>query len=228
MANPRNQKPGWLVTRVENALRRAYATIRVEPDDYLLQLRMAHRLPVQSYDGLFTLPIEELDVVAQQAIRAGMKMAAAEGAGFGLGGFLTVVPDISVLSAITMRTIQKLSLIYGFQFNTDEEVAELWIAAASAAGVDISRELLEKTVLKKFIQAVIRRIATQMSAEMAEKMVARVIPIASSVVGATLNYYFVRAWGRRAVVHFRQKHLAERERRKQQQILLPAAPSEIR
>jgi len=82
-----------------------------------------------------------------------MKLAAAEGAGFGLGGLITIIPDLGILSAITMRTIQKLSLVYGFQFNTDNEIAELWIAAASAAGVDISRELLEKEVVNKFCPA---------------------------------------------------------------------------
>ena len=221
--DPKNSS--WIATKVESALNRAYATIRVEPDEYLTHLRAAHGLPVQTYDGIFTVPIEQLDDIAQQTIRASMKMAATGGAGFGLGGLLTVVPDVSVLSAITMRSIQKLSLIYGFQFNTDEEIADLWVAAASAAGVDISRELLEKTVLTKFVQAVIRRIAAQVSAEMAEKMVARAVPLASSAVGAVLNYYFVRAWGRRAVRHFREKHMAERELRAHQgQILLPPVP----
>jgi uncharacterized protein (DUF697 family) len=225
MAKMDPKNPGWIAKKVESALNRAYATIRVEPDEYLTHLRAAHGLPVQTYDGMFTVPVEQLDDIAQQAIRASMKMAATGGAGFGLGGLFTVVPDVSVLSAITMRTIQKLSLIYGFQFNTDEEVAELWVAAASAAGVDISRELLEKAVITKFVQAVIRRIAAQVSAEVAEKMVARAVPIASSAVGAILNYYFVRAWGRRAIKHFREKHLAERETRlNTQPILLPPAP----
>jgi uncharacterized protein (DUF697 family) len=219
---------GWVAAKVESALNKAYATIRVEPDEYLAHLRAAHGLPVRTYDGMFTVPVEDLDAIAQQSIRASMKMAATGGAGFGLGGLLTVVPDVSVLSAITMRTIQKLSLIYGFQFNTDEEVAELWVAAASAAGVDISRELLEKTVITKFVQAVIRRIAAQVSAEMAEKMVARAVPIASSAVGAIINYYFVRAWGRRAVKYFREKHLAERQMRaKHLPIALPPAPEGI-
>jgi uncharacterized protein (DUF697 family) len=221
--DPKNS--GWIAAKVESALNRAYATIRVEPDEYLAHLRTAHGLAVNTYDGMYTVPVEQLDAIAQQAIRASMKIAATGGAGFGLGGLLTVVPDVSVLSAVTMRTIQKLSLIYGFQYNTDEEVAELWVAAASAAGVDISRELLEKTVITKFVQAVIRRIATQVSAEMAEKMLARAVPIASSAVGALLNYYFVRAWGRRAVKHFREKHMAERELRGNQgQIILPPAP----
>jgi membrane protein DedA with SNARE-associated domain len=38
------------------------------------------------------------------------------------------------------------------------------------------------------------------------------IPVASSLIGAGLNYYFVRAWGRRAQAHFRQRHLEVRHR----------------
>ena len=104
-----------------------------------------------------------------------MKLAAAEGAGFGLGGILTIVPDLGILSAITMRTIQKLSLIYGFELNTDDEIAELWIAAASAAGVDISRELLEKEVVNRFVPRVIQRIAAKVGAEVTEKWMGRLI-----------------------------------------------------
>src|SRR5512146_3482294 len=98
---------------VRRALRHAFKTIAVDPQEYLFQLRAAHDLPVQSYQGMFTLPVEVLDDLARQTVRAGMKMAAAEGAGFGLGGVFTLLPDLSILSAITMRTIQKLSLIYG-------------------------------------------------------------------------------------------------------------------
>jgi uncharacterized protein (DUF697 family) len=214
----------WLSHKLEDALKsgltRAYETVRVKPDEYLMHLRMAHSVPVTTYDGIFTLPIEELDSIAQQTIRGAMKMAGAEGAGLGFGGFATIVPDLGILSAITMRMVQKLSLIYGFQYNTEEEVAELWIAAATAAGVDVSKELLERTVLKTFVQRVIARIASRFSAEFAEKMVARAVPILSSAVGAALNYYFVRAWGRRAVAHFRQRHLEERSRRVPRPILL--------
>jgi hypothetical protein len=124
---------------------------------------------------------------------------------------ITIVPDLGILSAITMRTIQKLSLIYGFQFNTDEEVAELWVAAASAAGVDISRELLEKEVINKFVPRVIQRIAAKASAEAVEKWAGRLIPLASSAIGAGLNYWFVRAWGQRAKAHFRGRHLLLRQ-----------------
>jgi hypothetical protein len=43
-----------------------------------------------------------------------------------------------------------------------------------------------------------------------ERWAGRMIPVLSSAIGATLNYYFVRTWGRRAMTHFRQKHDARR------------------
>jgi hypothetical protein len=217
----------WLRLRVEKTLTegltRAYSTVQVDPQKFLLQLRTAYRLPVSGYHGVYSLEVGELDMVADDLIRGGMKLAAAEGAGFGLGGLMTIIPDLGILSAI-MRTIQKLSLVYGFQYNTDNEIAELWIAAASAAGVDISRELLEKEVVNKFVPRVIQRIAARASAEVVEKWAGRMIPLVSSALGAGLNYWFVRAWGERAKAHFRERYLQIRLQ-SDQQIL---APSEVR
>ena len=218
------ERKSWLRRRVETALsagfNRAYTTVRVDPDKFLLQLRAGYRVPISGYHGVFSLEIHELDIVAESIIRGGMKMAAVEGAGFGLGGLITIVPDLGVLSAITMRTVQKLSLLYGFQYNTDDEIAELWIAAASAAGLDVSREFVEREVVQRFVPRVIQRIAAKASAEMVEKWAGRVIPLASSAIGAGLNYWFVRAWGERARTHFRQRHLQLRQREREKALIL--------
>jgi hypothetical protein len=223
------QEKSWLRRRVETAmvkgLTRAYSTVRVDPDKFLLQLRTAYRVPISGYHGVYSLEMGEIDAVADSIIRSGMKVAAIEGAGLGLGGLLTIVPDLGILSAITMRTIQKLSLLYGFEFNTDEEIAELWIAAASAAGVDISRELLEKEVVNKFVPRVIQSIAAKAGAEVVEKWAGRVIPLVSSAIGGGLNYWFVRAWGERAKAHFRGRHLLERQRAQQTGVTLQGQPS---
>jgi len=210
------KQKSWVRGRVEKALikglTRAYSTVQVDPHKFLIQLRTAYRMPISGYHGVYSLEMGEIDSVADDVIRSGMRLAAVEGAGLGLGGLITIFPDLGILSAITMRTIQKLSLIYGFQFNTDSEIAELWIAAASAAGVDISRELLEKEVVNKFVPKVIQRIAARASAEVVEKWAGRLIPLASSAIGAGLNYWFVRAWGERAKSHFRARHLGLRQR----------------
>ena len=224
-------EPGksWLRRRVESGmvrgLTRAYSTVRVDPQKFLLQLRAGYRVPISGYHGMFSLEIGEVDAVADSIIRSGMKVAAVEGAGFGLGGLITIVPDLGILSAITMRTIEKLSLVYGFEFKTDDDIAELWVAAASAAGVDISRELLEKEVINKFVPRVIQRIAAKASAEVVEKWAGRLIPLASSAIGAALNYWFVRAWGERAKMHFRQRHLVVRERARHAALTVQEQPS---
>jgi uncharacterized protein (DUF697 family) len=223
------QTKSWLRARVEKSLTkgltRAYSTVRVDPEKFLLHLRTAYLLPISGYHGTYSLEMGELDVVADDIVRSAMKLAAVEGAGFGMGGLITILPDLGILSAITMRTIQKLSLVYGFQFNTDDEIAELWIAAASAAGVDISRELMEKEIVNKFVPRVIQRIAARASTEVVEKWAGRMIPLVSSAIGAGLNYWFVRAWGERAKNHFRQKHLQIRQQ--SEQSMLTATPTLI-
>src|ERR1700739_5094077 len=97
------QPKSWLRGRGENALvkglTRAYSTVRVDPDKFLLQLRAAYRVPISGYHGLFSLEIHELDIVADSIIRSGMKLAAVEGAGLGAGGLITTVSGRGVLSA---------------------------------------------------------------------------------------------------------------------------------
>ena len=226
------ESKSWLRRRVEKTLikglTRAYSTVQVDPQRFLVQLRTAYRMPISGYHGIYSLEMGEIDAVANDIIRSGMKLAAVEGAGFGLGGLITIFPDLGILSAITMRTIQKLSLVYGFQFNTDDEIAELWIAAASAAGVDISRDLIEKEVVNKFVPRVIQRIAARASAEVVEKWAGRMIPLVSSAIGAGLNYWFVRAWGERAKAHFRQRHLQLRQQAQPGYLAVPtlAAPAQ--
>src|SRR5208282_1003625 len=85
----RDENKSWMRRHVEGAIRggltRAYETIKVDPGRFLMQLRVAHGLPLATFRGVYTLPVERLDDVAESVIRGGMKLAAAEGAGFGLG-----------------------------------------------------------------------------------------------------------------------------------------------
>jgi uncharacterized protein (DUF697 family) len=200
-----------LEAAIRKAFTRAYQTIKVDPEKYMEHLRMAYGLPAITYEDVYSVELHVVDHIAEETIRASMKMAAAEGAGLGMGGIFTVLPDLGILAAITMRMIQKLSLVYGFPYNTEQEEAELWIAAASAAGVDIGREVMEKQIVSKFVPRVIQRIAVKTSGEIVEKWAGRLVPVVSGVIGAGLNYYFVRVWGERALAHFRQRHLAARQ-----------------
>ncbi len=86
-------------------------------------------------------------------------------------------------------------------------MADLWLAAASAAGVDMGKDLMRKQVIERFVPRIIERIAVQASGERAENGLCRLVPVLGSVMGGALNYYFVRGWGHSAQRHFRERHL---------------------
>jgi EcsC protein family len=198
-----------LVTAAAGAgFRRAYQQVKIDERKYLRHVQRAHRLPIVAWDEMFDLGPEVVDPIAAGAIRSASRMAAMEGAGLGLGGFLTVVPDMGILAAITMRMLQKLSLLYGFEYATEQETVDLWIAAASAAGLDMGRDFLEKQAVERLVPRIIDRIAVRVGTEVAEKWAGRIVPVLSAGAAGALNYYFVRGWGRRAQKHFRARHLA--------------------
>jgi hypothetical protein len=195
---------------IRAGFRRAYHSVQVDPQKYLHQFRKAHRLPIQTWTDMFNVEESVVNRYADRVIKSSTRTAALEGAGFGLGGMLTILPDAGILSAITIRMLQKLSLIYGFEYQTEDEVNELWLAAASAAGLDLGRDFIEKQAVERIVPRIIDRIAVRVGAEVAEKWSGRLIPLLSSGFGCTLNYYFVRSWGRRAQKHFLERHRAVR------------------
>lgn len=186
---------------------RAYRGVGVNPDKYLDHLRQAYGLHVSSFREMNTVPLPVIDYLSEKTIRASMKVAALEGAGAGFGGVISILPDIGILGGLTWRMIQKLSLLHGFEYSTDDDTANLWMAAASAAGVDMGKDLVRKQVIERFVPKIIERIAVQAGAEIAETGLSRLVPVLGSVMSGTLNYYFVRSWGRRARQHFRERHL---------------------
>jgi hypothetical protein len=114
------------------------------------------------------------------------------------------------LTAITLRLIQRLCLLYGFESHGPDDRMELWLAAAAATGVDYGKDLAEKQMFEKLGPRVVERLATRLGAEAAEKWVGRLIPLASSAIGGALNFSFVRTWGRRVHRNLRERHVATR------------------
>src|SRR5271165_3788560 len=99
-------RKSWMRRRVEKALtrglQRAYETVKVDPQHFLVQLRAGYGLPVTSFHGVFSVDVGVLDNLAERVIRSGMKAAGAEGAGLGMGGLITIIPDLSILAGITL------------------------------------------------------------------------------------------------------------------------------
>ncbi len=101
-------------------LLRAYRTVGVNPDRYLKHLRRAYGLHTTSFHEMKTVPLPVVDYLSDKTNRTSTKIAMLNGAGAGVGG-------------ITWRMIQKLSLLHGFEYASEDDMADLWLAAASGA-----------------------------------------------------------------------------------------------
>jgi len=211
MSRLHNSASGSPVTRLLRfGLMRGLRSVEIDPEDFRDYLASKHRLHVSDFRRMHQVPVERLDYIAQQLIRDAQRLALAEGAGFGLGGMITLVPDAGLLAIITLRLIQRLCLLYGFEAQGDDERRELWLAAAAATGIDLGKDFAEKRVIEKLAPRIAERLAVKIGEEAAEKWMGRLIPLASSVIGGALNFAFVRSWGRRAQRNLRARHLAER------------------
>jgi uncharacterized protein (DUF697 family) len=215
MSEIRKMRRGSAVGRGLNrvlrfGVQRGLRSVEVNPEDFRRQLADKHGLWVPNFSRMNDVPVERLDAIAQKLIRDAERLAAAEGAGFGLGGMITLLPDASILTAITLRLIQRLCLLYGFETRGQDERVELWLAAATATGIDYGKDLVEKQMFEKLAPRIAQRLALKLGEETAEKWVGRMIPVASSAIGGLLNFSFVRTWGRRVQRNLREKHLAAR------------------
>lgn len=187
-------------------------SIEIDPEVFRRELSEKHGLWVPSLARLKEVPIEQLDAVAAKLIRDAERLALVEGAGLGLGGLITFLPDASFLTIITLRLIQRLALLYGFETRESEQRIEMWKAAAAATGIDYGKDLAGKQMCEKIAPRVAKQLAARLGTETAEKWVGRMVPLASSAIGGALNFSFVRGWGRRAQRHLRARHLEEKAR----------------
>lgn len=186
---------------------RGLRSIEIDPEEFRRQLAEKHGLWVPNFSRMKDVPIEHLDAIAVKLIRDAERLALVEGAGLGLGGMITLLPDASLLTIITLRLIQRLALLYGFETGESEQRIEMWKAAAAASGIDYGKDLAGKQMCEKIAPRVAKQLAAKLGTESAEKWVGRMIPLASSAIGGALNFSFVRGWGRRAQRHLRARHL---------------------
>jgi uncharacterized protein (DUF697 family) len=189
---------------------RGLRTVEINPEDFRRQLSEKYGLWVPNFERMHDVPLDRLDAIANALIREAGRLALAEGAGFGLGGMITVIPDAGLLTAITLRLTQRLCLLYGFETHGQDQRLELWMAAAAASGVDYGKDLAEKQLFEKLAPRIAKRLAVKIGQEAAEKWVGRLIPLASSAIGGALNFSFVRGWGRRVQRNLRARYLAAR------------------
>lgn len=207
-------------------------------DSTILARAQEQGLPVQTLPELAEQPLEGLDQLARTFFAENKIIAALEGGGTGLGGFVLIAADIPALFTVAFRTIQQIGASYGFDMR-DPNMAPVVLgivgvasgaeeAAKIAALTDMQltarmfaknwtyKKVAERTMaggpaqaLKQFAERLPREIANSVT----KRKLAQAIPLAGAAVGAGFNYWFIASTARTAYMTFRELYLARKQAR---------------
>jgi hypothetical protein len=227
----------------------AWMIRQVVPDAALLgALQMARKLSTMTVDtadvlreagvvnvsDLKTKNLELSDRLADEVHNWGIGIAAAEGAGTGFFGIFGAPVDVPALIILSLRTIEKIGVCYGYECKTkeDEDFIMGILAAAGANSVEEKiaaltairaiETILMKQTWKKMAETAaknqfskesaiigLKALAKQLSINITKRKALAAIPYIGALIGGSMNAWYVRDIGWAARRLFQERWLKE-------------------
>jgi hypothetical protein len=172
-------------------------------------------LPVSRAEDLRELDVELIDPVARSIVQSARRVSAVSGVGLGMGGWLAVAPEVLQQMVMLLKMAQRLSLLYGIDYQQRTGEVLVWKAMAHAVGADSNLEgatpaslqiparlgrtgMAVNPIVSRIALAVLQRIALRLSAPLG-----RMVPVVGSGVGMLANYAQMGRAGRRMMEFYR-------------------------
>lgn len=227
----------------------AWMIRKVVPDAALIgALQMARKLSTMTVDtadvlreagvvkvsDLKTKDLELSDRLADEVHNWGIGIAAAEGAGTGFFGIFGAPVDVPALIMLSLRTIEKIGVCYGYECKTKED-EDFIMGILSAAGANSVEEKLaaltairaiETTLIKQTWKKMaetaaknqfskegaiigLKALAKQLSINITKRKALAAIPYIGALIGGSMNAWYVRDIGWAARRLFQERWLKE-------------------
>lgn len=208
-------KPGKTSDRLQHAL--AWAS---RPDPRVLAMHQRHDPSIKTFADVQRASLKHMDKVARRIAKRYRRRAALTGAATGLpGGLWALVAagaDVQLTVVYAVRMASMIAQSYGYDTSLLEEQAHLADVLALVAGIDsirgvgnyLTREGLTMLV-PEILPKVLARASVQISQDEAGKLVGKLIPGVGALVGAAIDYGFIRAAGNKAINYYRTRYEQE-------------------
>lgn len=166
------------------------------------------------------------DQLADSVHNWAIATAGVEGAATGAGGWLGIGVDIPAVLTLSLRTIHKIGLCYGYKADNENE-RKFVLSILSAAGANSMAEkneaLLSLKVAQNMIQkhtwkaiaeksaaiTTIRQLCKQLGINLTKRKALQAIPVLGGAVGAAVNADFLRDIGYAARRSYQQRWLSD-------------------
>ena len=201
----------------EGLVGQLYHLASVPPAEVLSSLRQ-DGIEVYTAAHILEVPTKRLDPVVDRLIRRTTWRGTFYGATFGMGGLLSVPPELAYLFVAIVRLAQRISLSYGQEYDSVRGRIELWSTLGRSIGIELDLEGLESDVyrrlpvvfgkgpfrdplLLKAAQKVLVTIGFRLSTR-----VARFVPFLGAGVGLASTYAYLSGIGKRMKEDCRTRH----------------------
>ena len=201
----------------EGLLSQLYALTSISTQEVLEILRQEN-IKVYSPDDVLKTPTELLDEAADKAITQTKRKGAFYGGSFGMGGLISVAPELIYIFVTMIRLAQRLSMTYGQEYDSTKGRLDLWAAIGRAVGIKLELEGLESDLYRdlpivmgkgpfrdpllfKVAQKVLMTIGFKMSTR-----VSRLVPFLGAGVGVVTTYAYLSKIGYKLKEDFRVRH----------------------
>jgi len=219
------EKPGPTSERINHAINWA-----ARPDPVVLREHQARDKAVHEFADIRRVSLKQMDTVAEHFAAQYRHRALLTGAVTALPGGLWAIPaigiDVQLTAIFAVRMASKVAQSYGYDTSLLQEQAHLADVLALMAGVDSLRGVgnwLTREGLTEFLPRVLPRLLTRLSVKLTEeetaKLIGRLIPGVSAVIGGSVDYGFMRIAGERAIAYYHNRYIDEQK-------LLTAAPAQ--
>ncbi|MEH3055210.1 MAG: EcsC family protein [Patulibacter minatonensis] len=167
------------------------------------------------------------DELARIAVRRSTNLARLEGGALGIGGFLTVAPDLAALVYILTREVVFVAAAYGLDPTHPDRAAELLVITEVYATVPQAQAALDRRGERIAVALAKQQVKKQLgvkggsSRTLSEKMIryagkraarrygGRLVPGLGAVLGAIDNGASARETGERAIAFYRPQGTAK-------------------
>jgi uncharacterized protein (DUF697 family) len=202
---------------IEGPPKRVWDRILAEPDrapEYIA-LAAAERFGPQAEEWVrIAGPGHTQAELARIALKKHVRLAQLEGGALGIGGVITVAPDLVALLWLQSRMVWYVAAAYGFDPNHPMRPAEylalqgLYDTPAHArealdgVGKRLAFAMAEKALTGRRSEMLHLRLAKYVARRVARRYAGRLIPFIGAPIGAMQNGGVTRQLGRRAIEYY--------------------------
>lgn len=176
---------------------------------------------VETIEDIRKLPIEDMIQITEQLGKNRAKMATVQGASTGIGGIFTLVVDIPVILGISLKTLQEIAIIHGYNPNDKKErvfiVKCLQFANSDIVGKEaILKELSKMQLDKQSSEDMIQQLKGWQEVfytfrdQFGWKKLFQAIPIAGIIFGAFANKGMIENIAETGSMLYRKRRIYEK------------------